>query len=264
MKSALEAILRGISRVKRLREGDVAGLVSPDPRNRLQQNNRYGFVLFDNASGGAGYVQDLVLTGHPGRDDQQRSDAIIEILKKAITVCDCTCQSNLNQGKNKFLEPWAREDYLNKAVQDQAGCRVRESCYDCLKSYANQRDHTLLDRHDAKHILELLLNGQNPRRGLKNPNPGGDVAIPNTNPPSGVPAPEPGMMFRSDGEIPSGTVRAVVTTSQGTVKGEFMILRWSNEGVRLGVKVKGVNPPVSEIKLSDADLDSGEATILLG
>ena len=236
MKSALEAILRGISRVKRLRDGDVAGLVSPDPRNRQQQNDRYGFVLFDDSSGGAGSVQDLVLTGHPGRDDQQRRGAIIEILQKAIEVCDCTCQSDLNQGKNESLAPWAREDYLTKDIQDQAVCRVREACYDCLKAYGNQRDHILLDRHDAKHILTLLLNGQGVERGE---------------------------VFRSDSEAPSGSVRAMVTTSQGIIEGEFKILRWAKEGKRLGVKVKGVNPLISEIKISDEDLESGRATILL-
>jgi hypothetical protein len=263
MKSALEAILRGISRVKRLREGDVAGLVSPDPRNRQQQNDRYGFVLFDDSSGGAGSVQDLVLTGHPGSDDQQRSDAIIEILEKAIEVCDCTCQSDLNQGKNASLEPWSREDYLTKDVQEQAGCRVREACYDCLKSYTNQRDHILLDRHDAKHILTLLLNGMAPGAGPQNPNPGGGGADPNGNPPHDVLGAERGEVFRSDSEVPSGIVSAIVTTSLGTIEGRFKILRWAKEGKRLGVKVKGMNPPTSEISIRSEDLDSGLASIAL-
>jgi hypothetical protein len=265
MKSALEAILRGISRVKRLREDDVAGLVSPDPRNRLQQIDRYGFILFDNSSGGAGSVQDLVLTGHPGRDDQQRSDAIIEILQKAIEVCDCRCQSDLNQGKNESLAPWAREDYLTKDAQEQAGCRVREACYDCLKSYANQRDHIILDRHDAKHILELLLNGHAPggRRQIPNNLPGGGGASPADNPSSGSRGSDRDAVFRSNSEVPSGTVRAIVKTSQGTIEGEFKILRWAKEGKRLGVKIKGMNLPTSEISIRSEDLDSGLASIVL-
>ena len=113
---------------------------------------------------------------------------------------------------------------------------MREACYDCLKAYGNQRDHILLDRHDAKHILTLLLNGQGVERGE---------------------------VFRSDSEAPSGSVRAMVTTSQGIIEGEFKILRWAKEGKRLGVKVKGVNPLISEIKISDEDLESGRATILL-
>jgi hypothetical protein len=264
MKSALEAILRGISRVKKVREGDVAGLVSPDPRNR-HQNDRYGFVLFDNSSGGAGSVQDLVLTGHGGDDDNQRRDAIIEILKAAIRVCHCTCKSDLNQGKNALLEPWAREDYLTKDAQAQAGCRVRVACYNCLKSYGNQRDHQLLDRHDAKRILEWLLNGQFSGGGHQNSNnlPGGGGSFPSHNPSRGGQGVDQGVILRSDSEAPSGTVRAKVTTSQGTIEGEFMILRWAKEGKRLGVKVKGMNPPTSEISISSGDLDSGMASIIL-
>jgi hypothetical protein len=243
MKSALEAILRGISRVKRLREGDVAGLVSPDPRNQNLQNNQYGFVLFDDSSGGAGSVQDLVLTGHPGPDNQQRSAAIVKILEAAKEVCDCTCQSDLNQGKALHLVPLAREDYLTKDVQTQANSRVREACYDCLKSYGNQRDHILLDRHDAKHILGLLLNGQAHGEG------------------QGVAA--RGEVFQFDCDVPSGTVRATVTINQETIEGEFIIRLWTDEGVRRGVKVKGTNPPVPEIKISNEDLESGKATILL-
>jgi hypothetical protein len=55
----------------------------------------------------------------------------------------------------------------------------------------------------------------------------------------------------------------MVTTSQGIIEGEFKILRWAKEGKRLGVKVKGVNPPGPEIKISDEDLDFGRATIVL-
>ena len=262
MRSALEAILRGISRYKRLRENDIAGLVSPDPRNR-QQRGLYGFVLFDNSSGGAGSVQDLVLTGHPGAEEGQRRDTIIEILQEAISICSCSCQSDLNQTYSLNLVPLTREDFLTKSPKEQTSYRVRESCYDCLKSYSNQRDHILLDRHDAKHILELLLNGQTPGAGTQNPNLGGGGAAPNANPPRDIPAPEQGMIFRSDSEIPSGTVRAVVTTSHGTAEGEFKILLWANEGERLGLKVKGTNPPVPEIKISDEELDSGRAMILL-
>jgi hypothetical protein len=264
MKSALEAILRGIARVKRLREGDVAGLVSPDPRNPQQQNDRYGFVLFDNSSGGAGSVQDLVLTGHPGRDDQQRSDAIIEILEMAMEVCDCTCQSDLNQGKHTSLEPWAREDYLTKAVQDRAGCRVREACYDCLKSYANQRDHTLLDRRDAKRILELLLDGKVHSAGSqKNILFGEDGSSPGSDPLLVESGNERGELFRSDSEIPSGSVRALVRTAKETFEGDFKILRWAKEGNYLGVRVKGINPQTAEIPISGEDLDAGVASIRL-
>jgi hypothetical protein len=158
MKSALQGILRALVRFKRLKVDDVAGLVSADPTNR-QQGARFGFVLFDNSSGGAGSVQDLVLTGLDDENDRQRRDTIIQILKEAIEVCECTCHSELNEGKDRSLPPLARENFLAQMnPDDKAGSRVKEACYDCLKSYTNQREHTAFDRHDAKRILKLLLS----------------------------------------------------------------------------------------------------------
>jgi hypothetical protein len=72
-----------------------------------------------------------------------------------------------------------------------------------------------------------------------------------------------GEVFQFDCDVPSGTVRATVTINQETIEGEFIIRLWTDEGVRRGVKVKGTNPPVPEIKISNEDLESGKATILL-
>jgi hypothetical protein len=264
MRSALEAILRGVTRHKRLRESDVAGLVSPDPRNR-QQRGLYGFVLFDNSSGGAGSVQDLVLTGHAGRDDQQRRNAIFEILEEALRICECTCESGLNLGKERTLVPLTREDYLTKDPHDQVRYRVREACYNCLKSYENQRDHVLLDRHDAKHILELLLlGGRPPEGGQQNPSPVDVGSGPGAsrNPAHGAFG-GAGTPIQVGSEIPPGEVTAVVKTVDGTITGNFRILRWAREGKPLGLKLKRMDAPSADLSIRTEDLESGATTIFL-
>jgi hypothetical protein len=234
MKSALQAILIGIMRSKRLRGGDVEGLVSPDPRNR-QQSGRYGFVFYDNSSGGAGSVQDLVLTGTL-LNDSLREIRIKEVISEAIKVCKCACDSGLNLGKDPELTPNTREDYL--AADNQANLRVRVACYSCLKSYGNQRDHLLLDRHDASYILErIFLN---------------------------VHAPDwQGTQFRSDSIVPCARVHAEVRTNDGKHEGYFMILPWTIEGVRQGIKVKKLDPPEPEISISNSDLDAGVVSVTI-
>jgi hypothetical protein len=238
MKSALQAILIGVVRSKRLKGGDVDGLVSPDPRNR-QQARRYGFVLYDNSSGGSGSVQDLVLTGNPG-NDALRKLRVKEVILEAIHVCNCPCDSDLNHGKPTCLTPVTREDYL--ADGNQGNRRVRVACYNCLKSYGNQRDHVLLDRHDAKQILEFIKNG-------------GDIDADCRH--------GQGTELRSDSAVPGDQVRAQVTTSRGSEHGSFRIVAWTNEGVRVGLKAKKMDPPGPEISISTEELDSGAGKIVV-
>ena len=223
MKSALEAILRAVCRHKRLRDSDVAGLVSPDPRNR-QQRALYGFVLFDNSSGGAGSVQDLVLMGQPGADEDQRRCGIVEILEEAINICNCTCTSDLNRGKPMTLVPFIREDYLSLDPTEQARHRVREACYECLKSYGNQRDHELLDRHDAKQILQMLLNADGGGGGA-----GDALPVPGSDPDSDdgyrVLQPEEG--------LPKGQIHAKVRADGTWLTGRCSLLAKADKEGRL-------------------------------
>lgn len=231
MKSALHAILRAVVLVKRIKGDDVAGLVTPDPINR--QIGKYGFVLFDNSSGGAGSVQDLVLTGHPSHDEDLRKDMILRVLKEAIGICHCgSCGSN--SGIDSTLPPIPREDYLALLPNEKSKYRVRVACYDCLKSYSNQREHEVLDRHDAKRILELLIQSQQQSSN--------------------------GVMLRSDSKIPEGKVYVKAHIHSGLLEGECRILPWTIEGKKKGIRIKMLNPISEEISITDEDLDSGKVS----
>ena len=257
MKSAMQAILRGIILSKKLKGDDVAGLVCPDPRNR-QQTGRYGFVLFDNSSGGAGSVQSLALTGINGPEEDMRRASILEVLQEAIKICkNCSCESDLNQGKELAHAPRSREDYLSLQPDEQENNRIRVSCYNCLKSYSNQRDHLFLDRHDAREILELLqgnLSKQGGGGGVSNgPNSPkrptrGKKVIKEKNPPSSV--------LRSISKIPQGKVYAKLVTPHGIHEGEARILVWTKEGDKLGVKIKVGDS--EEIQVSNQELDTND------
>ncbi len=119
---------------------------------------------------------------------------------------------------------------------------MRVACYNCLKSYGNQRDHVLLDRHDAKKILELI-------------NTGGDIDADSQH--------GQGTELRSYSKVPEDNVRAQVTTSRGIERGYFRILLWTNEGVRVGLKAKKIDPPGPEISISNQELDSGTGKIVV-
>jgi len=208
MKAALQAILRAVTLEKAIRGGDVGGIVTPDPLNN--QGGQYGFVLFDDSSGGAGAVQDLVLTGHDGPEEQERELAIRGVLNRALLlVCQCDCVSDLNVPLDPNLPPIPREDYLALQPADRAQHRVRVACYDCLKSYSNQRDHEVLDRHDAETIVRALLAEQ---AGPEAGGGAGDYRPLNPADP-----------------IPRGRCRARIRAGEDWIEGECRIISQTNE-----------------------------------
>jgi hypothetical protein len=236
-------------------------LVCPDPRNR-QQTGRQGFVLFDNSSGGAGSVQSLALTGINGLEEDMRRASILEVLQEAIKICkNCSCESNLNHGKKLSLVPRSQEDYLSLQPDEQENNRIRVSCYNCLKSYSNQRDHQFFDRHDAREILELLQGSLSKQGG------GGSVR----NGPNSPKRPTrekkvikekntPSSVLRSISKIPQGRVYAKLVTPLGIQEGEARILVWTKEGDKLGVKIKVGDS--EEIQISNQELDANDVVIL--
>jgi len=149
MKSALYAILRAAARIKGIEDRDIGGLALPMDANA----GECGFVLFDESSGGGGVVLDLILSGKQELD-AGRESLIRRILEEAIRLCnDCDCGPTLPQ----LNRPLPRMEYL---ALDQAGrvdCRPASSCYKCLRSYRNQRDHEFLDRYDAARLLEEIM-----------------------------------------------------------------------------------------------------------
>jgi hypothetical protein len=150
MKSALQAILRATARLKGIEDRDLGGLVQPG----IHQNGELGFVIFDEAVGGGGAVLDLVLTGQLLLD-APRVAFIRRILEHAARLCEtCSCGAKIVDPQDMPIE---RLGFLAMAPQDQKGLRPVTSCYRCLRSHRNQREHELLDRHDAEILLTELL-----------------------------------------------------------------------------------------------------------
>lgn len=147
MDSALQAILRAIAICKDIEERDLQGIIQPGP----VQNGELGFVLFDDSTGGAGAVLDLVMSGD-SEIDRERAAMIRSVLQTAINLCDsCECgEANIDPS----LMPLTKDELLG----NQANYRRTVSCYRCLRSHRNQAKHSLLDRHDAAILIREILN----------------------------------------------------------------------------------------------------------
>lgn len=90
-------------------------------------------LFYEAAEGGAGVLRRLL-------DDPQ---AVARVAREALQLC----HFDPDTGRDLQRAPRARED-----------CEA--SCYDCLMSYSNQRDHRLLDRQVIQPLL-LELAGAN-------------------------------------------------------------------------------------------------------
>lgn len=159
MHSALQAILRAAAIELQIDTREIGGLVYPDHQ---AGGGFYGFVLYDESPGGSGAVMDLCLSGQSSTDSD-RVEIIRRILRRAVEICEQCPECNK---QHPFAEldqekmPVSRQDYLNlkraNALRLQA-YRVQQSCYQCLRSYQNQRHHHLYDRGDAALLIRRLL-----------------------------------------------------------------------------------------------------------
>ncbi|NDF40313.1 MAG: DUF1998 domain-containing protein, partial [Proteobacteria bacterium] len=120
MASVQSALERAIETVYQLEDSDLAAEPVPD------RDDRRKILLYEAAEGGAGVLSRLV-------DDRK---ALAAVSRKALEL--------LHFDPDTGLEP---EDRPAPCVQ---------SCYDCLRSYYNQRDHAILDRHAARPVLLAL------------------------------------------------------------------------------------------------------------
>ena len=158
MKSALHAILRAVARVKGIEDRDIGGLALPMDANA----GECGFVLFDESSGGGGVVLDLILSGKQELDTG-REVLIRRILEEAIQMCAaCDCGSTVEPMKR----PLPRMEFLALDQNGRFDCRPASSCYKCLRSYRNQRDHEFLDRYDAAMLLNDILQAPSVPQGI--------------------------------------------------------------------------------------------------
>ncbi len=100
--TVLYALLEGLSKSLNIERNDISGCLK-------MFGNRFGFVLFDTAPGGAGYVKKLVEDGN----------VIVNTFREGFRVVDsCTCDANT-------------------------------ACYGCLCNYGNQAHHDKLKRQYA-------------------------------------------------------------------------------------------------------------------
>jgi very-short-patch-repair endonuclease len=118
--SVQAALKHAIQVIYQLEDNELAVELLPN------RNEPRLLLFYESAEGGAGVLRRLV-------DDPQ---AFAEIAREALRICHFDPHS----GEDKKRAPRANED-----------CEA--ACYDCLMTYANQRDHHTLDRHLARDLL---------------------------------------------------------------------------------------------------------------
>ncbi|MCL4250293.1 MAG: DEAD/DEAH box helicase [Anaerolineae bacterium] len=127
MASLQAALKRAIEAVYQLEDNELAAEPLPD------SSNRQIILLYEAAEGGAGVLRRLV-------DD---ADALRQVAREALSIC----HFDPDTGQDLRRAPRARED-----------CEA--ACYDCLLSYANQREHPILDRQSIRDLLIDLANAE--------------------------------------------------------------------------------------------------------
>lgn len=147
--SAAQVYARAAALILGVNERDISAF-----ETRIVGEN--AIVLFDDTSNGAGVL--LGLFADNGAGQAIISSRHRAILQKALEICTgCDCYKNVDDGS----VPYKHETYLEKRQAGDTECREYTSCYRCLKSYNNQREHHRLDAHDAAVIIRGLL-GERP------------------------------------------------------------------------------------------------------
>lgn len=117
------ALERGIEAEFQLEDSELDSQVLPDPTGQ-------GRVLFlESAEGGAGVLRRLVM----------EPDALARAAKRALEICHFDPVTGDDLGKHSD----ARE-------------RCERGCYDCLLSFRNQIEHSLIDRSKVRDLLMEL------------------------------------------------------------------------------------------------------------
>ena len=119
--ASLQSVLKQAIQVHyQLEDSELAAEPLPD------RSNRRMILFYEAAEGGAGVLRRLV-------DDP---NALAEVAREALNIC--------------HFDPDTGAD-LRRAPRSKEDCEA--ACYDCLMNYANQPDHTRLDRQYIKHFL---------------------------------------------------------------------------------------------------------------
>ena len=119
--ASLQSALKQAIQIKyQLEDRELAAEPLPSIDDRRQ------ILLFESAEGGAGVLQRIMTD----------PDSIKEVARLALEICHFDAGS----GEDMQHPDGATEDCV-------------AACYDCLMSYTNQRDHSLLDRHNIRDLL---------------------------------------------------------------------------------------------------------------
>jgi very-short-patch-repair endonuclease len=116
--SVMYALKRGIEAHFQIEDGELAAESLPDTGTRREM------LFYEAAEGGAGVLARLA----------DEPEALAAVARQALAIC------HFDPDDGSELPP----------LGDDA-CVA--ACYDCLLSYSNQRDHTLLDRQLVRPIL---------------------------------------------------------------------------------------------------------------
>lgn len=124
---SLQAAFKNAIQVEyQLEESELAA--EPLPKHDEPKN----ILLYEASEGGAGILKRLV----------EDPSALSRVAKTALQLCHFS-----DSGQDLRRAPGSKED-----------CEA--ACYDCLMSYTNQRDHSILDRQKIKEYLMELTRAQ--------------------------------------------------------------------------------------------------------
>lgn len=118
----LYSLLEGLSKYLGIERNELAGCLQWF-RNENYSSGNYGFVLFDNTPGGAGYVRQVI--------DTQTLEGMLYAAEKIVNSCTC------------------------------GGELADTACYGCLCNYYNQKQHDIMQRIYAIEFFRELRNGHN-------------------------------------------------------------------------------------------------------
>jgi very-short-patch-repair endonuclease len=120
MASIQAALKQAIQACYQLEDNELAAEVLPN------REERKVILFYEAAEGGAGVLRQLISDPH----------AFLAVAKEALGLCHFDAET----GEDRRRAPRATED-----------CEA--ACYDCMMTYGNQRDHSLLDRQAIREIL---------------------------------------------------------------------------------------------------------------
>lgn len=125
-RASLRAALKAAIQVEfQLEDMELAAEAIPD-RTREKRT-----LFYEATEGGAGVLRRLL----------DEPDALRRVARRALELC----HFDPDTGQDRRRAPHGRED-----------CEA--ACYDCLRSYGNQPEHELLDRHLLRDFLRQLAN----------------------------------------------------------------------------------------------------------